>query len=90
MFGVLYYESETWTKGKTEEKRILAFKEWYYRQILKISWVQLKITNDSLLKCMKPETYLKPWKVEKTEWYNNHYDTSFLTRIIEDIVKIKI
>lgn len=41
------YGSESWTKGKTEERKLLAFEAWCYRRNLKINWLDC-ITNEKV------------------------------------------
>jgi len=46
MFGV-WYGMEVRLGLKTEEKRLLAFKTWCYRRLLRINWTE-HITNDEV------------------------------------------
>lgn len=42
-----FYGSNTWTLGGTEENRLLEFETWYYRRMLRISWIE-HITNEEV------------------------------------------
>lgn len=44
IWNFVLYDSEMWIIGKYKEKKLLTFKVWYYRRVLKLSWVY-QITN---------------------------------------------
>ena len=49
VFPIVMYRCESWTIGKAESWRIDAFKLWYQRRLLRVSWTARK-SNKSILK----------------------------------------
>jgi hypothetical protein len=47
LWAVALYGSETWTIGKTDQKRIEAFEIWCWRCMLKFKWSE-KIRNQEV------------------------------------------
>jgi len=54
VFSVLRYACESWTLNKILQKRVDAFEQWRYRQIMKISWTD-KMRNEDVLKVVKED-----------------------------------
>ena len=52
--------SESWTIKKSECWRIDAFELWYSRRLLRVPWTARR-SNQSILKDINPECYLKDW-----------------------------
>ena len=50
--SVLTYGCESWTNIKVMERRLEATEIWFYRKMLRLSWVQ-KVTNEVILEKMK-------------------------------------
>ena len=48
VWPVILYDSESWTLNAETRKNIEAAEMWFYRRMLKISWVE-KVTNDEVL-----------------------------------------
>ena len=58
VFPVVMHRCETWTIKKAEGWRIHAFKLWYWRRFLTVSWTARR-WNQSILKEISPEYSLK-------------------------------
>ncbi|XP_049833909.1 uncharacterized protein LOC126278101 [Schistocerca gregaria] len=59
VWSTALYDSETWTVGKLEQKRIEAFEMWCYRRMLKIRWTD-KVRNEEVLRRIGEERNM--WK----------------------------
>ena len=57
-FPVVMYSCESWTIKKAEGERINAFKLWYWRGLLRVSWTAWR-SNQSILKEINPEYSLE-------------------------------
>ena len=57
-FPVVMYSCESWTIKKAEGERINAFKLWYWRRLLRVSWTAWR-SNQSILKEINPEYSLE-------------------------------
>ena len=57
-FPVVMYSCESWTIKKAEGERINAFKLWYWRRLLRVSWTAWR-SNQSILKEINSEYSLK-------------------------------
>ena len=53
IFPVVMYGCESWTIKKTECQRIIAFKLWCWRQLLRVPWTARR-SNQSILKEISP------------------------------------
>ena len=53
VFPVVMYGCESWTIKKTECQRIIAFKLWCWRQLLRVPWTARR-SNQSILKEISP------------------------------------
>lgn len=49
VWSVALYGCETWTIGKSEEKRLMAFEAWCWRRMFKISWIE-RVTNEEVFR----------------------------------------
>ena len=58
VFPVVMYGCESWTTMKAECPRIDAFKLWYWRRLLRVSWTERR-SNKSILKEINPEYSLE-------------------------------
>ena len=54
VFPVVMYGCESWTIKKAERQRIDAFKLWYWRRLLRVTWTARR-SNQSILKEISPE-----------------------------------
>ena len=54
VFAVVMCRCESWTTKKTECRRIDAFKLWFWRRLLRVSWTARR-SNQSVLKEISPE-----------------------------------
>ena len=55
---VVMYGCESWTKKKTEHRRIDAFELWCWRRLLRVPWTARR-SNQSILKEINPECSLE-------------------------------
>ena len=53
VFPVVTYGCESWTKKKTEHRRIDAFELWCWRRLLRVPWTARR-SNQSILKEISP------------------------------------
>ena len=53
VFPVVKYGCESWTVKKAERQRIDAFDLWYWRRLLRVTWVATR-SNQSILKEINP------------------------------------
>ena len=58
LFPVVMYGYESWTKKKTECRRIDAFELWCWRRLLRAPWTARR-SNQSILKEISPEYSLE-------------------------------
>ena len=58
VFPIVVYGCESWTIKKTERRRIDAFKLWFWRRLLRVSWTSRR-SNQSILKEINPEYSLE-------------------------------
>jgi hypothetical protein len=88
VWSVALYGSETWTIGKTEEKRFSAFETWCYRRLLRISWTE-HITNEEVYRRVrKTRSFLKTLKTRKAKLIGHILrQNSLLSRIIEGAIE---
>ena len=49
VFPIVMYECESWTRKKSEHRRIDAFELWCWRRLLRVPWTA-RISNQSILK----------------------------------------
>ena len=65
VFSSSHYGCESWTIKKAEWQRINAFKRWYWRRLLRVSWTARRSTQ-SFLKEIGPEYSLEGlmWKLK--------------------------
>ena len=54
VFPLIVYGYETWTLKKAENQRIVAFKLWCWRRLLRVPWTARR-SNQSVLKEISPE-----------------------------------
>ena len=52
------YGCESWTKKKTESRRIDPFELWWWRRLLRVAWTARR-SNQSILKEISPEYSLE-------------------------------
>ena len=55
---IVMYGCESWTVKKAEHRRIDAFKLWFWRRLLRVSWTA-RMSNQSILKEINPEYSLE-------------------------------
>ena len=53
-FPVVMYKCESWTIKKAECQRTDAFEMWYWRRLLRVSWIARR-SNQSIIKEISPE-----------------------------------
>ena len=58
VFPVIMYGCESWTIKKAECRRTDAFKLWYWKTLLRVSWTERR-SNQSILKEIYPEYSLE-------------------------------
>ena len=58
VFPVVIYGCKSWTKKKTDCRRIDAFKLWCWRRLLRVPWTARRF-NQSILKEISPEYALE-------------------------------
>ena len=49
VFPIVMYGCESWTRKKSEHRRIDAFELWFWRRLLRVPWTA-RISNQSILK----------------------------------------
>ena len=54
VFPIAIYGAENWTMRKHERRKIDAFELWYWRRVLRVSWMERK-TNIWIIENIKPE-----------------------------------
>ena len=54
VFLVVMYRCESWTVNKVEGQRIDAFKLWFWRRLLRVTWTARK-SKQSILEQINPE-----------------------------------
>ena len=60
VFPVVMYGCESWTTMKAECPRIDAFKLWYWRRLLRVSWTERR-SNQTILKEINFDCSLEGW-----------------------------
>ena len=61
VFPVVMYGCESWTiKNKAEHQRIVYFKLWFWRRLLRVPWTRRR-TKQSILKEINSEYSLEGW-----------------------------
>ena len=70
VFPVVMYGCESWTIKKAE-RRIDAFKLWYWRRLLRVPWTARK-SNQSILKEISPEYSLERLMLKLKLQYFGH------------------
>ena len=68
---VVMYECESWTIRKAERRRIDAFKLWYWRRLLRVTWTARR-SNLSILKEIIPECSLEGLMLKLKLQYFGH------------------
>ena len=63
VFPVVMYRCESWTIKKAECQRIIAFKLWCWRRLLRVPWTPRR-SNQSMLKKINPEYSLEGLMLE--------------------------
>ena len=58
VFPVVMYGCESWTVKKAERRRIDAFEPWYWRRLLRVSWIARR-SNQSIIKEISSEYLLE-------------------------------
>ena len=71
VFPIVLYGAETWTMRKHERRKIDAFELWYWRRILRVSWMERK-TNISIIERIKPEWTLESMVTKAALSYFGH------------------
>ena len=68
---VVMYGCESWTKKKTEHRRIDAFELWCWRRLLRVPWTARR-SNQSILKEINPECSLEGLMLKLKLQYFGH------------------
>ena len=71
VFPVVIFGCEIWTGKKAECQKIVTFKLWYWRRLLRVSWTTRR-SNQSILKENSPECSLKGLTVKLKLQYFGH------------------
>ena len=71
IFPVLKYGHESWTTKKAECQRIDAFELWFWRRLLRVSWITRR-SSQSILKEISPEYLLKVLMLKLKRLYFGH------------------
>ena len=71
VFPVVIYGCEIWTGKKAECQKIVTFKLWYWRRLLRVSWTTRR-SNQSILKENSPECSLEGLMVKLKLQYFGH------------------
>ena len=58
VFPVFVHGCESWATKKAEHRRIYAFELWFWRRLLRVSWMARR-SNRSILKEISPEYSLE-------------------------------
>ena len=60
VFPVVMYGCNSWTRKTAECQRVDAFELWYWRRLLRVSWIARRF-NQSILKEISPGCSLRDW-----------------------------
>ena len=71
VFPVVTYGCESWTRKKTEHRRIDAFELWYWRRLSRVPW-SARRSNQSILKEINPEYSLEGLMLKLKLQYFGH------------------
>ena len=71
VFPVVVYGCESWTRKKAEHWRIVVFKLWCWRRLLRVPWTG-RISNQSILKEISPEYSLEGLMLKLKHQYFGH------------------
>ena len=71
VFPVVMYGCESWTIKKAERQRIDAFELWFWRRLLRVSWIA-RISNQSILKEISPKYSLEGLRLKLKLQYFGH------------------
>ena len=71
VFPVVRYGYESWTTKKSECKSIDAFELWYWRRLLRVLWIGMRL-NQSILKEISPEYSLEGLMLKLKLQYFGH------------------
>ena len=71
VFPVVIYGCKSWTKKKTDCRRIDAFKLWCWRRLLRVPWTARRF-NQSILKEISPEYALEGLMLKLKLQYFGH------------------
>ena len=68
---VVRYGCERWTIKKSEHRRTDAFELWYWRRLLRVTWIARR-TNQSILKEISPGCSLEGLMLKLKLQYSGH------------------
>ena len=71
VFPVVMYGYESWTRKKTEHRRIDAFELWCWRRLLRVPWTARR-SNQSILKETSPGISLEGMMLKLKLQYFGH------------------
>ena len=71
VFPVVMYGCESWTIKKDEHQRIVNFKLWCWRRLLRVPWTARR-SNQSILKEISPENSLEGLMLKLKLQYFDH------------------
>ena len=71
IFPVVMYRCDSWTIKKAEPRRIVAFKLWCWRRLLRVLWT-VRRSNQSVLKEINPEYSLQGLMLKLKFQYIGH------------------
>ena len=74
VFPAVMYGCESWAIKKAECQRIVAFKLWCWRRLLRVPWTARR-SNQSILKEINPEYSLEGLTMKlKLQYFGHHED----------------
>jgi len=87
---VALYGCETWTIGKEEERRLMAFEAWCLRRMLKISWIDHMTNEEVFRKAGEERNFIGQIKKRRDNLIGHtlRHDC-LLARVIEGMVEGK-
>ena len=71
VFPIVMYGCESWTIKKAERQRIVAFKLWCWRRLLRVPWTPRR-SNQSILKEISPGCSLEGLMLKLRLQYSGH------------------
>ena len=90
VWSVALYGSETWTIGRPEEKKLMAFETWCWRRMMKVSWRE-HMTNEEVFKrANESRSFMRNLKTRRANMIGHTLrHNGMLARAIEGMVQGK-